>query len=658
MLKNLAIAIIILLIDRSLFAQENEKTKELHEVEITVAKLNRYYVDSIHTYFTKREIEQLQPDDLGELLGRLPGVNVKSYGGLGGLKTVSIRGLGGQHTKVIIDGFSQNQTQTGQINFGQIQLDNVESIIVQRGGSSELTIPVIAQLSGNTVLIETFQSKQLTKPLQLKYIAKIGSFGQIDQHFIAKTGNATLYGGGFFKYRKANGKYPFRYTNYQTEIKDTRSNNDYSDFSGGIDLHFQPVTNHKLNLYFHYFEIQQGLPGAVILYNNIAKQRLNSTNIQLKTDYSGKIKNLHYRLYYSTTSDSLLYIDPTYLNQAGELRATYKNKNHDFGVNMAYSLIKKIHFNIGAQEIYSKLYANESMAIIPERFHFLTFLKTTYSGKKITAIAQLGLQNIQETTQNDLARNKTTMMNPYLEFRYNISDRYFILAYYRNSFRPPNFNELYYNNIGNSNLKPEEANQLGLTTSLTIVNKRKFYLGFQIGGYHHQINNMILTVPSKNLFIWSIQNIGKVNVTGGELINSLSWKFAPSWSIQQTANYTYQQSLDMSNSASPSYRNQVAYSPLHTVNASISVAFKELGMRVSYFYCSKRYSLNENIPSNEIAGFNTFDFTLFNRFKLKQSNSIRLQLTLKNFTNESYAFVKNYIMPGRHILFTFVYALD
>ena len=42
--------------------------------------------------------------DMADALRRFSGVNLRDYGGAGGLKTVSVRGLGAAHTAVAYDG--------------------------------------------------------------------------------------------------------------------------------------------------------------------------------------------------------------------------------------------------------------------------------------------------------------------------------------------------------------------------------------------------------------------------------------------------------------------------------------------------------------------------------------------------------------------------
>lgn len=650
------IAFIFLCSCSSVIAQKQEQ--QVEEVTVSFKKLQAYRIDSMHTYLTRADIDALQPDDLGELLKKIPGANVKSFGGLGGLKTVSIRGLGSQHTNFVMDGFSQSNTQTGQVNLSQIQLDNIESVIVQRGGASELMIPVSTQLYSNAIVVQSYQSVAPKIPLVQRLSSKFGSFGQIDQHILIKTGSEKVFGSIFMKYRHADGAYPYLLQNYTKTISGTRRNNDYTDLNAGANLHYTVASNHNINFYFQYMQADQGLPGAVVLYNDFATQRLASTTTQLKLDYIGKIKKLDYRVYVNRSKDSLYYLDPNYLNAAGELKSTFNTSTQHLGISLSHPVAEKLLLNFGTEEQFSDLYSRESLAAKPKRWQNYSFLKSTFTLKTWQFIGQVGSQYVEESNQNGEAAKAVFRLNPYLEVKKDLGKKYSVYGYYRNSFRMPNFNELYYNNIGNKALKPEDANQFAAGNSITFVDKTKFYLGIQIGGYYHRVKNMILAIPTKNLFVWSIQNIGKNQILGADGILSMSWKFTKNWSTSLNANYAYQQSLDISDRKSPSYKNQIAYVPEHVTNIDWSLNFKGIGCRVSTFTSSSRYSLNENIPSNFIDGFTTFDIALFSKFKLDNFNKIRLQITVKNITDQQYAFVKNYVMPGRNYLISFNYAFD
>ena len=69
---------------------------------------------------------------------RLPGVNLRDYGGVSGLKTVSVRGLGSEHTAVIYDGVSLSDCQSGQIDLSRYSIDNVRSLSLYSGDNDDI----------------------------------------------------------------------------------------------------------------------------------------------------------------------------------------------------------------------------------------------------------------------------------------------------------------------------------------------------------------------------------------------------------------------------------------------------------------------------------------------------------------------------------------
>lgn len=69
--------------------------------------------------FNKDELKNLQALQVSDAVKHFAGVTVKDYGGIGGLKTVSIRSLGAQHTAVSYDGITVSDCQTGQVDIGR-----------------------------------------------------------------------------------------------------------------------------------------------------------------------------------------------------------------------------------------------------------------------------------------------------------------------------------------------------------------------------------------------------------------------------------------------------------------------------------------------------------------------------------------------------------
>ena len=78
---------------------------------------------------------------MADAVRRFAGTNVRDYGGIGGLKTVSVRNLGAAHTAVSYDGVVVSNSQAGQIDIGRFSLDNVSSLSLAIGQDENLLQP-------------------------------------------------------------------------------------------------------------------------------------------------------------------------------------------------------------------------------------------------------------------------------------------------------------------------------------------------------------------------------------------------------------------------------------------------------------------------------------------------------------------------------------
>ena len=93
---------------------------------------------------TRESLQNLNALQLSDALKHLTGVTVKDYGGIGGLKTISVRGLGASHTGVHYNGIAVSDVQTGQIDIGRFSLDNIENISLHSGQSDQIFMPAKA----------------------------------------------------------------------------------------------------------------------------------------------------------------------------------------------------------------------------------------------------------------------------------------------------------------------------------------------------------------------------------------------------------------------------------------------------------------------------------------------------------------------------------
>lgn len=648
------LAVISILISCSFSTYSQEKEQQVNEVNAAYNYSLKNGFENLTLAIDRTLIDQLQPNDLGEILQKLTGVQIKSYGSLGGLKTLSIRGLGSQHTTFVQDGFTIQNNQTGAMNLGLIETSTTEKVEVARGNNPDYLIPASAMISSNALLVTTNRSVAPRLPLEKRISAKFGSFGTIDNMIQVKTGSKKFYGGANLRFRYSHGGYGYQLQNETQVVSGYRKNNDYADLNGGLSLHYHPSSKHQLDFYFQNTQTDQGLPGAIILYNDYAKARLKTSNSQVKLSYQSNLNRIRFRLFANYSKDSLRYTDPNYLNAANYLESNYLNHTFNGGISSLLHL-KKWMFQLGTEENYSTLNGFNSFTIQPERWTNNSFFNIRFNHNKTTITGQLGNQFLLDKRANESDKLKNYLL-PFLEYKVKLSQKMIAYIYYRKSIRNPNFNELYFNGIGNSDLKVERADQLAFGLNRLFVSTEHTHLHVLFGAYYHQVNDKIIATPTKNLFTWSIQNIGRTEIFGYDITAQFEQIISKSWVIENSLNYTFQKALDITNRNSSTYRHQLAYFPEHIGNIDLGIHYRKNGVRLSYFMASNRYALNENIYNNIVEGYYTLDLALFYTSIFDKYNQLKFQLTLKNITNQNYSFIKNYIMPGRNFLISLHYA--
>lgn len=632
---------------------QNDSVQVIDEVLVSVPLVLKLETKLLQNVLTAEEIKEINANDVGELVSRFAGVNVRSYGGLGGMKTVSSRSLGSQHTAVVLDGFVFQQSQTGQVNFGQLQPSNVISISESKNGELKKNLPVSAMINGSTFFIQRFENAFAKEKLSIRASVGYGSFdryqGDIAVRFRPNKWLISVTG----SFRSAEGIYPFTYRNGYQTVSAFRSNNDYQDqtFTGTIGRQFK---RSAFRIGYSNLSIDQGLPGAVIYYNNTQNERLATNDQRLFGDYEWIGGKIAIRGYAQAYEGKMSYTDPDYLFGVG-LQTDYLNRYINSGLTLLTKLSGHWNFHGGVETILSDLRVSDEAFADPNRIHILGSLRTNYTRQKIEFVIQASAQMVNETTKDN--ERSFARLNPYISLTHTIRDgKYQHYLWYRNSFRMPSFNELYYNAIGNTELKPEEANQLNYGWQII-----PFYpmnkLRIRANGFVNLVNNKIVAIPTQNLFVWSMQNVGRVFIYGGELLIDNDWKIKKHWKISSQVNYTFQRSTDITEKGSPTYMNQIAYTPVHTGNIGLRLEYKSTGIRISNYLVSKRYALNENIEANEVQGFWVADVSVFHRFEWKK-NTITASFSVNNIFNEQYAFIRAYSMPGTNCLLTLRYAFN
>lgn len=600
-----------------------------------------------HFVLEDERLRQLAVRDVGSAMRFIPGVQLKDYGGIGGIKTVSFRSLGANHTGVMIDGIKIPNVQSGAVNLNPVEVFGISSIAFTSGQVEENSAPATAYLSGNLISVKSLLAQQAEK-FNAQIYSCVNSLSVFEEGFLVRVpaGEKMFFGfQGFTRFGE--GDYAFQSNNQDGPVELRRENSRLMSFkfqgAAGLGL-----TNSQTLFRFSYYNNEQELPGAMILYNPYNDQKLWNEDLNISLTHQQNFKRWKFNAHAFYQSAYLRYYDPDYLNLQGYIDNTYLQQNAGTGLMFSRIIFKKGMMQLGSDFLFSDL--KSSGSYIPVRYENNSVIALKYDLGKLKLETNLTSQVVYDVVQNE---DSTTVRNfvelsPFASLSWKPFEQspFHVRSFYKRTFALPTFNDLYYNLIGNTNLKPEKAHlfNAGISYGHQI---NKWYTEFSLDGFYNVIEDKIIAIPTKDLFNWSMQNIGEVHAYGydaGLLINYVSkiWKFTVNGA------YSYNLSLDKSDPESTTYDKQIPYTPFHNASGGIIVARKDFALSSNFIYTGFRYSLNENVWSNYLEPFTDWSFSVSKDFKIGKKFVVETTASALNVLNKNYQVIRSFPMPGRH----------
>lgn len=636
-------------------AQVKEKVYQ----EISVIGIRVYVPMDTAQFQTidRLEIAELQPNDLGDLLFKFAGTSIKNYGGPGSLKTLNFRGLGGQHTRVLIDGFESSDAQSGQLNFGQVPTTNIESVHLDRA-HVQFDLTPSSMIGGQILTLQTNLGRFPDKKIKTKLQSAFGSFGLIDQSALLGLRKGRFGLQAFGRIRKYNGEYPFKVRSGGFTFEGIRAPTHLNELYGGVGLHWHQKGGGKSRLIYKNTTIDQKLPGSIVLYNNYSNQFLASHKHQVSIDQQWKKGNWSLRPFLNVQIQELEYVDEHYQNIQGFLRDRYQQFGLYSGWMTSASFQKgKIRLHGGVEHKFDHLVFQELANKVVQRHQLVGVEELGLNWKNQGIKLKLGLNTVQDISMELNKTSIKTLPNAGISWmgKRKADSKMQVEVGSDWSYRLPSFNELYFGSVGSPNLLPENAYQNRAGLGYRHQSKRST-IELKTIGYVNWVENKIVAIPTKNLFVWSIQNVDKVRIVGGDIRFEGEQKWTQNMRSKFSGTYSFQKAQNRTQ-GSISFNDQIAYIPSHSGNADLSVYYKHFGTRISSFWTGMRYALNQNNALNQIRGFNLFDWTVFYDWTMKKQQVLRFQLVVKNWTNQSVEFVRGFTMPGRNFLISITYEI-
>ncbi len=590
--------------------------------------------------------------DISDAVRRLPGVNLRDYGGAGGLKTVSVRGLGAQHTGVAYDGVPLSDARSGEIDLSRYSLDNVSSLSLTAGTPEDIFITARAAASAATLSFSTFRPDVFTdRGPFLTAQMRAGGFGLWAPYVNGGWSNGENFAAGaMFDFLHARNDYPFTLHNGDLITRERRSNSMMNSFHGELNAEWRPQTATSVSAKLYYYDNARRLPGPVIYYLQPSDERLHDRNFFGQARWRRKMSSrLSLQAVGKFNWSSSHFTDHGGQYPGGMLNQYYLQRESYLAAALLWLPMNGLALDYSADWVYQNLTSNLPTDTRPYRNTILQSLTARYNFRMLTATARLlHTLYLDRSLDDRTLKANAHRFSPSVSLSLRpISDQeFYVRASYRNIFRSPTFNELYFDHYGTLSLKPESADQwnVGASWALTQGNILK-NLTLTADGYINIVSNKIVAVPF-SLFKWTMTNLGKVRIFGLDATLNAEFAIARRQSILLTANYSYQRAQPRTDPKMLDWMKQVAYTPLNSGSASVSWLNPWVSVALHGNATSARYTTSSNLPDTRIAGYADIGLTLFHTFRIKR-HSLELRADVTNLTDKQYQVVARYPMPGR-----------
>lgn len=638
--------------------QDSVRVHHIQEVVVTSRLISKETIPS--QTLGGEELKKLNSLSVADALRYFSGLQLKDYGGVGGIKTVNIRSMGTNHLGIFYDGIELGNAQNGQIDLGQFSLDNVEEISLYNGQRSAIFQPASDFGNAGSVYIRTKAPRfMMGRRYNLLVRAKYGSSDtfrfsslweqKLSDHISSSLSTSVLTSSGRYKFRYR------RVTEDNTVAYDTtavRHNGDIWAFRieenvrGGI-------ADGYWNVKAYTYHSERGIPGAIV--NNVWRrgerqwdhntfgQAVFQKSFGDKFSTKALAKYAYYVTRYVNNDETQIHVDNT-----------YRQQEMYFSTSNVYEILSKWSVSMSYDFKWNKLNANMVDFAFPHRYSNFVSLATALTLSRIQAQASLVEQVVKDHVKYGASSSSRSTLTP--AFFVNVypfeSKLLAVRAFAKKSFRMPTFNDLYYADMGNSKLNPESALQYDLGFVLNKDWKQGIvdHFRLQVDGYYNTVHDKIVAYPKGQQFRWTMLNLGKVHIKGVDAMAEVGLEPAKDWKVTARLQYTYQDARDVTDPNTSYYKDQIPYIPWHSGSAILGLSWREWDLSYSFIYSGERYSQQENILYNHLQPWYTHDMSV-----VYHARRWSARLDVNNIFSQDYDVILNYPMPKRNYMLTLEY---
>ena len=623
------------------------RTKDIQEVTVTSDRTTNPTSVSTTKKADTRLMQATSTLQISDVLKYFSGATVKDYGGVGGLKTVSVRGLGASHTAVAYDGIIITDNQTGQIDLGKFSGSQAESVRMVSGPDNDLLQP--AALAAQAAVISINTGRPNLQDGRPKYSAQLKSGSYKTQSIQAEStfntgqrNTVSLQG----EWLKTEGNYPYTQNNGASSLEMRRDNSDVQRLRIEGAMFSDIGNNSTLTTRAYWIQSEQGLPANILYNENAARERLWNRNGFIQSTLTTAVSQLFtlcFNAKYGITYTR--YLDPKVSNTQGRTDNRYTEQEGYLSAVALYRIADCLSASFGADGRISYLDGNGAEQAQPTRYTLNSTAAIKYASERLTVTGRLNHVATKEKTRLRQAAQSYNHLSPTAGLNWLAwpAAGLHLRASFSNTFRLPTFNDLYFEQIGRRDLRPEQAS---VTSAGFVIDNEIGSIACSIyaDAYNSNVKDRIMAVPGKNTAVWMMKNIGQVTTHGLETgleLHAQDGTVRPALLVS----YTYQRSMDKSDSNSSTWNHQLPYTPRHSASAVTWIETPYINASCNLLYSGEYFCNGYNGPEYRMPSYYEIGCSVWRTF-----TSHLLEVTLKaeiiNLTDNRYELVRNYPMPG------------
>ena len=620
-----------------------DSIKELHEVTVTSKQPVRTIATS--QTLSGADLQALSTTSVADALKYFAGVQIKDYGGLGGLKTINVRSLGAQHVGVYIDGIRLTNAQNGTVDLGKFSLSSMETVSLYNANRLDYCQSASEYASGATVYLQTKRPTHDSLSVQLRNASFHTWMAKVNGQFSWKGWQGFVDG----EYCTSRGDYPFR---YHSEYEDTVGHRANSDIRyGRVEA---ALFKDGFSSHIYYYDSERGCPGGIVRrlsdkYTNVGREWDRDFFVQ--ASYQQRFfEKVLFKANTKYANEYLRYCTDYPENQnTARVNNHYRQQDAYGALCAAYMPWDWLSLSSSYDIRYSILKADlkrfDNVKRVDQKLVFAAQMK--WNGIQ-AAVSALHQRYSDWTFVHAGAADPIDKWTPAVSLAYTFHG-ITVRGWYKEIFRAPTLNDLYYTQVGNRNLKPEDTKQLNLGLEYHWDN-RQWAVDAQADIYRNKIENRIVCLPLKGTYTWSMMNYGRTFCRG--LNATLKGHYhAKQWNFSLLSSITWQRDVDRTDPTDEDmYDKPICYSPIFSSGITGIAGWRSLQFTTSYLYVGERMWSKAD-PEDILEPYHNIDMKLSYTHNIKKV-SLGLCLEVCDVLDIQYEHIPRYPMPGRNYKLT------